>query len=206
MPHWHLSRVSRPARGDGCFLYRFAERPGPVAVDPSREVDRLSASYLIALGARVVREVGDLVRRAQEASKRLATLAVDTEVRFRSPTEHLTRPRAPWAKADRSSNASLQVNRGRQVDTAVGRLDRLQPRERSRHLLSDPPRYRCAESSRLRVHFGKTCMAALRNPSRAAHWSPLVHCTMKMATIPVLGLTDKSVPYAPSWPNMPVRR
>ncbi len=36
---------------------------GPVAVDPNREVDRLSASYLIALGARVVREVGDLVRR-----------------------------------------------------------------------------------------------------------------------------------------------
>ena len=60
---------------------------GPVAVDPNRQVDRLSASYLIALGARVVREVGDLVRRAKEAGKRLATLAVDTEVRFRSPTE-----------------------------------------------------------------------------------------------------------------------
>src|SRR5215468_9636929 len=60
---------------------------GPVAVDPNREVDRLSASYLIALGARVVREVGDLVRRATEAGKRLATLAVDTEVRFRSATD-----------------------------------------------------------------------------------------------------------------------
>lgn len=60
---------------------------GPVAVDPNREVDRLSASYLIALGARIVREVGDLVRRAKEAGKRLATLAVDTEVRFRSPTD-----------------------------------------------------------------------------------------------------------------------
>ena len=33
---------------------------GPVAADPNREIDRLSASYLIALGARVVREVGDL--------------------------------------------------------------------------------------------------------------------------------------------------
>ena len=60
---------------------------GPVAVDPGREVDRLSASYLIALGARVVREVGDLVRRATEAGKRLATLAVDTEVRFRSAAD-----------------------------------------------------------------------------------------------------------------------
>src|ERR1700730_14453261 len=60
---------------------------GPVAADPNREIDRLSASYLIALGARVVREVGDLVRRAKEAGKRLATLAVDTEVRFRSPAD-----------------------------------------------------------------------------------------------------------------------
>jgi len=60
---------------------------GLVAVDPNREGDRLSASYLIALGARIVREVGDLVRRAKEAGKRLATLSVDTEVRFRSPTE-----------------------------------------------------------------------------------------------------------------------
>jgi DNA-binding transcriptional ArsR family regulator len=60
---------------------------GPVAVDPNREVDRLSASYLIALGARVVREVGDLVRRATKANKRLATLSVDTEVRFRSPAD-----------------------------------------------------------------------------------------------------------------------
>jgi len=60
---------------------------GPVAVDPHREVDRLSASYLIALGARIVREVADLVRCAKEAGKRLATLAVDTEVRFRSPAD-----------------------------------------------------------------------------------------------------------------------
>ena len=75
------------ARGDGRFLRCLAGRLGPVAIDPNREVDRLSASYLIALGARVVREVGDLVRRAKEAGKRLATLAVDTEVRFRSPTE-----------------------------------------------------------------------------------------------------------------------
>ncbi len=57
---------------------------GPVAVDPKREADRLSASYLIALGARVVREVGDLIRRAKEAGKGLATLSVDAEVRFRS--------------------------------------------------------------------------------------------------------------------------
>ncbi len=60
---------------------------GPIAADPNREVDRLSASYLIALGARMVREVGELVRRAHATGKRLATLSVDTEVRFKSPKE-----------------------------------------------------------------------------------------------------------------------
>jgi DNA-binding transcriptional ArsR family regulator len=60
---------------------------GPVAADPARERDRLSASYLIALGARVVREVGDLSRRARQAGKGLATLGVDTEIRFRSAAE-----------------------------------------------------------------------------------------------------------------------
>jgi DNA-binding transcriptional ArsR family regulator len=60
---------------------------GPIAVDPNREVDRLSASYLIALGARMVREVADLVRRATAAGKRLATLSVDTEVRFRTAAD-----------------------------------------------------------------------------------------------------------------------
>ena len=60
---------------------------GSVAVDPDREVDRLSASYLVALGARVIREMSGLVHRAKEAGKRLATLAVDTEIRFRSASD-----------------------------------------------------------------------------------------------------------------------
>jgi hypothetical protein len=60
---------------------------GPVAADPSREKDRLSAGYLIALAARIVREVGDLYRRATAAGKSLATLSIDAEVRFRSAAE-----------------------------------------------------------------------------------------------------------------------
>ena len=60
---------------------------GEAAADPGRTADRLSASYLIALAARMVREVGGLLRRAQEQEKRLATLAIDTEVRFRSPED-----------------------------------------------------------------------------------------------------------------------
>lgn len=60
---------------------------GRVASDPCHCTDRLSASYLIALGARIVREVNSLMRRSAEAGKRLATLSIDTEIRFRSATE-----------------------------------------------------------------------------------------------------------------------
>jgi DNA-binding transcriptional ArsR family regulator len=63
---------------------------GPVAADPARQVDRLSASYLVALAARVVREVGQLLRRSEELDKRLATLSIDTEVRFRSAEDRAT--------------------------------------------------------------------------------------------------------------------
>jgi DNA-binding transcriptional ArsR family regulator len=60
---------------------------GHAAGDPARTSDRLSARYLIALAARVVREVGELVHGSKEQGKHLATLAIDTEVRFRSPAE-----------------------------------------------------------------------------------------------------------------------
>ena len=60
---------------------------GDSAADPDQAPDRLSARYLIALAGRVVREVGDLTRRATAAGKRLPTLAIDTEIRFRSAAD-----------------------------------------------------------------------------------------------------------------------
>jgi len=60
---------------------------GPIAADPARNSDRLSASYLIALAARIVREVGALWTRARKTDKRLATLSYDTVIRFKSPAE-----------------------------------------------------------------------------------------------------------------------
>ena len=60
---------------------------GPVGTDPDRRADRLSASYLVALAARIVREVGALLRRSGEVGKRLPTLSIDTEIRFRSAAE-----------------------------------------------------------------------------------------------------------------------
>jgi DNA-binding transcriptional ArsR family regulator len=57
---------------------------GPVAPDPAKSADHLSASYLVALAARIVREVGGFLRRSGEAGLRFGTLSIDTEVRFRS--------------------------------------------------------------------------------------------------------------------------
>jgi DNA-binding transcriptional ArsR family regulator len=60
---------------------------GPVAADPERSADRLSAGYLIALGARIVNEVSQLVGRSEDARQRLPTLAIDTQIRFKSPAD-----------------------------------------------------------------------------------------------------------------------
>ena len=51
---------------------------------PEQVSDRLSARYMIALAGRVVREVGSLARRAHASGRRLPTLAIDTEISFRS--------------------------------------------------------------------------------------------------------------------------
>src|SRR5215471_4317681 len=60
---------------------------GAVAADPDRAADRLSASYLLALAARVVREVKALLGRAEETEKRLPTLSIDAVIRFRSAAD-----------------------------------------------------------------------------------------------------------------------
>lgn len=60
---------------------------GPAGTDPGRSRDRLSASYVIAVAARTVREVGELWRQANANNKRLATLSVDTAIRFRSAAD-----------------------------------------------------------------------------------------------------------------------
>jgi len=60
---------------------------GPLAVDPAHSNDRLSASYMIALGARLVRELGELWQRARQQNKRLATLSIDTVISFKSPAD-----------------------------------------------------------------------------------------------------------------------
>lgn len=96
---------------------------GPVASDPAgvggRTMDRLSASYLVALAARVVREVGRLLRKSEELNKRLATLSIDTEVRFRSAED-----RAAFSSELTAAVASL-VARYHDESAPGGRRHRL---------------------------------------------------------------------------------
>jgi DNA-binding transcriptional ArsR family regulator len=60
---------------------------GPAAADPGQVADRFSAQYLVALAGRVVREVGSLVRRSGAVGKRLPTMSIDTEIRFRTAAD-----------------------------------------------------------------------------------------------------------------------
>ena len=62
------------------------EALGAGGADPAH-TDRWSSRYLVALGARLVREVVALARGADRAGQPLATLALDTEVRFASAAD-----------------------------------------------------------------------------------------------------------------------
>jgi DNA-binding transcriptional ArsR family regulator len=86
---------------------------------PDRVADRLSASYAIALAARVVREVGRMVVQAQRSSKRLPTLSIDTEIRFRSAAD-----RAAFAD-DTSDAIRALAARYHDPDSPGGRWYRL---------------------------------------------------------------------------------
>lgn len=59
---------------------------GPVAADPARLTDRLSASYLLAVAARLVREVAALASGARRAGRPLPTLCLDAEVGLATAT------------------------------------------------------------------------------------------------------------------------
>jgi len=92
---------------------------GAAATTPERTADRLSASYLVALAARAVREVGALMRRAFATEQRLATLSIDAEIRFRSAAE-----RAAFSQELSTAIANLAA-RYHDADAPGGRLHRI---------------------------------------------------------------------------------
>jgi DNA-binding transcriptional ArsR family regulator len=87
-----------------------------VAPDPDRAPDRLSARWLLALAARLVRDVGALITGATKAGRPVATFGIDGEVRFASPRE-----RAAFA-ADLAEAVTNLVSRYHDDDGRAYRL------------------------------------------------------------------------------------
>lgn len=90
-----------------------------VEPDPERSRDQLSARWLLAVAARLVRDVGELITGAARARKRLATFAVDGEVRFASAAD-----RAAFAEELAGAVTSL-VSKYHDGSAAGGRAHRM---------------------------------------------------------------------------------
>jgi DNA-binding transcriptional ArsR family regulator len=73
-----------------------------VAPDPARSPDKVSARWLLAVAARLVKEVGALITGAARAGKPVATFALDGTVRFASAAD-----RAAFAQELTSAVAGL---------------------------------------------------------------------------------------------------
>ncbi|HEY0002505.1 MAG TPA: helix-turn-helix domain-containing protein [Actinoplanes sp.] len=58
-----------------------------VAPDPARAPDRLSARWLVALAGKLIRDVGTLLTGAATTRQRVATFAMDGEIRFATPAD-----------------------------------------------------------------------------------------------------------------------
>ena len=60
---------------------------GALAADPEQMGERFSPTYLIAVAAQMIRDVTALGHLADETDRRLATLTIQTPVRFSDPAE-----------------------------------------------------------------------------------------------------------------------
>jgi len=90
-----------------------------VAPDPDRAPDRLSARWLLALAARLVRDVGSLIAGATKAGQPLATFALDSEVRFATAAD-----RAAFV-TELSGAVSALVGKYHDEKTQGGRVHRV---------------------------------------------------------------------------------
>ena len=75
---------------------------GKVAADPSQVADAFSAAYLLGLASKVQTELGQAAELAAKNNRRLATLSINTEVRFTSAEQRA-------AFAEELQQAVLQV-------------------------------------------------------------------------------------------------
>ena len=87
--------------------------------DPDRSPDRLSARWLLALGSRLIQEVGALLTGSARAGKPVATFAVDAKVRFASAAD-----RAAFAE-ELTQTVTALVSRYHDENAPGGREHRL---------------------------------------------------------------------------------
>ncbi|HEY0449498.1 helix-turn-helix domain-containing protein [Actinophytocola sp.] len=90
-----------------------------VQPDPERAPDRLSARWLLAVASRLVRDVGTLITGATKAQKRVATFALDGEVRFASAAD-----RAAFAE-ELAQTVTTLIGRYHDENAGAGRDHRL---------------------------------------------------------------------------------
>ncbi|MET8856520.1 winged helix-turn-helix domain-containing protein [Streptomyces sp. NPDC004579] len=90
-----------------------------VQPDPDRFRDQLSARWLLALGARLVRDVGSLLTGAAKARQRLATYALDGEVTFASAAD-----RAAFIE-ELTAGVSALIRKYHDGDAEAGRPHRI---------------------------------------------------------------------------------
>jgi DNA-binding transcriptional ArsR family regulator len=79
--------TERIVRATGRAYLVSAEALGSLAGGAAEATDRFSAAYVVAIAARALREVAQLRQAADDAGKRLATLTLDTEIRFATAAE-----------------------------------------------------------------------------------------------------------------------
>ena len=91
----------------------------PVQPDPARAPDQLSARWMLALAARLVRDVGELIARATSAGKLAPTFAIDGEVRFASAAD-----RAAFAR-ELAEGIAVLAGKYHSPDAPGGRAYRL---------------------------------------------------------------------------------
>ena len=63
---------------------------GTLAADPAQVADTISAKYLLGLASKIQNELGRAAQLAAKEGKRLATLSINTEIRFISPEQRAT--------------------------------------------------------------------------------------------------------------------
>ena len=79
--------VERVVRATARSYLISPEAFGALATNPDQVADRFSSSYLVAVAARAISDLAILRPLAQQADKQLATLTLNGEIRFATPSD-----------------------------------------------------------------------------------------------------------------------